>query len=54
MSGDCTPSSDVVAIAARCLPHIEQLLALQGDRAESELIQLQHELAALVSSKDRH
>lgn len=41
------PRPDWEALARRCLPHLEALLAQQGDHAEPELISLQHELALL-------
>ena len=58
MSPECPLSRDCAVarerdqwrrLAERCQPHIEQALAAQGDRAEPDLIQLQHEIAALTS-----
>jgi hypothetical protein len=43
------PDSATMALAARCLPYVERMLAGQGDHAEADLVELQHDLAALVA-----
>jgi len=45
------PDQQGDVLAARCLPYIERMLAEQGDRAEPELVALQHDLAAFVPTK---
>ena len=36
------------ALLTRAAPYIERLLAMQGDRAEPDLIALQHAIAAAI------
>lgn len=45
-----SPEDPVAALAGRCLPYIERLLASQGDRADPALVALQHDLAAMVTA----